>query len=37
VHYDRKIDEIGIDHDATLPGWDEQVLPCGTRWYGAEE
>jgi hypothetical protein len=37
VHYDRKIDEIGIDHDAALPGWDESLLPCGTRWYGAEE
>jgi hypothetical protein len=37
VHYDRKIDEIGIDHDAALPGWDETVMPCGTRFYGAEE
>jgi hypothetical protein len=36
-HYDRKIDDMGIDADAALPPWDESVLPCATRWYGAEE
>lgn len=37
VHYDRKIDELGIDLDVDPPAWDESRLPCGTRWYGAEE
>jgi hypothetical protein len=37
VHYDRKIDELGVDQGVPAPSWDESVLPCGTRWYGAEE
>ncbi len=37
VHYDRKIDELGISAGVEAPPWDESVLPCGTRWYGAEE
>jgi len=37
VHYDRKIDDLGIDLETEAPPWDESVLPCGTDWYGAEE
>lgn len=37
IHYDRKIDEVGIDMAVDAPAWDENLLPCGTRWYGAEE
>jgi hypothetical protein len=37
VHYDRKIDDLGIDLETDAPPWDESVLPCGTDWYGAEE
>ncbi len=37
VHYDRKIDELGIDLATAAPPWDETILPCGDRWYGAEE
>jgi hypothetical protein len=37
VHYDRKIDEMGIDMAVAAPPWDESVIPCGKRWYGAEE
>lgn len=37
VHYDRKIDDLGIELDAEPPAWDESLLPCGTRWYGADE
>jgi hypothetical protein len=37
VHYDRHFDEVGIDQDAALPGWDETRLPCGEVWYGADE
>jgi hypothetical protein len=37
VHYDRKIDDMGIDLAVDAPPWDESLLPCGTRWYGAEE
>jgi len=37
VHYDRKIDDLGITLEADAPPWDESVLPCGDIWYGAEE
>jgi hypothetical protein len=37
VHYDRRFDEVGMDQDADLPGWDETRLPCGEDWYGADE
>jgi hypothetical protein len=33
-HIDRKFDDLGVKSDATLPAWDESVIPCGTRYYG---
>jgi hypothetical protein len=33
-HFDRHMDDFGIDRDVPAPSWDESVLPCGTRWYG---
>jgi hypothetical protein len=33
-HSDHRMDDFGIQLSAPLPGWDESVLPCGTRWYG---
>jgi hypothetical protein len=37
VHYDRKIDDLGIDSKVAAPAWDESVLPCAKKWYGADE
>jgi hypothetical protein len=34
-HSDRRMDDFGIELSAPAPAWDESVLPCGTRWYGA--
>jgi hypothetical protein len=28
------MDDLGIDLAVDEPAWDEQRLPCGTRWYG---
>ena len=33
-HFDRHMDDFGIDRDVPAPEWDETVMPCGTRWYG---
>ncbi|MGE0789042.1 MAG: hypothetical protein AB7S26_25440 [Sandaracinaceae bacterium] len=33
-HDDHTMDDFGIENDVDVPGWDESVLPCGTRWYG---
>ena len=29
-HVDRKLDDLGIQNGASLPDWDEAVMPCGT-------
>jgi hypothetical protein len=33
-HFDRHMDDLGIDLSVPAPAWDESRLPCGTRWYG---
>jgi hypothetical protein len=33
-HFDRHMDDFGIDRNVPAPNWDEGVMPCGTRWYG---
>jgi hypothetical protein len=33
-HFDRHMDDLGIDRSVPAPAWDESILPCGTRWYG---
>ncbi|HVU04174.1 MAG TPA: hypothetical protein VHE30_20595 [Polyangiaceae bacterium] len=33
-HFDRHMDDFGIEYTAAAPPWDESRLPCGTRWYG---
>ena len=33
-HFDRHMDDFGIDKDAPQPEWDETRMPCATRWYG---
>jgi hypothetical protein len=33
-HFDRSMDDFGIDVDVPAPAWDETRMPCGTRWYG---
>ncbi|MFT3922021.1 MAG: hypothetical protein QM778_05770 [Myxococcales bacterium] len=33
-HIDRPMDDLGIDMGVDAPAWNEQLLPCGTRWYG---
>ena len=33
-HFDRHMDDFGIDKNVPAPAWDETRLPCGTRWYG---
>jgi hypothetical protein len=33
-HFDRSMDDFGIDMDVPAPAWDETRMPCGTRWYG---
>jgi hypothetical protein len=33
-HFDRHMDDLGIDLSVAAPTWDESRLPCGTRWYG---
>jgi hypothetical protein len=32
-HFDRNMDDFGIDLEVAPPAWDERILPCGTRWY----
>jgi hypothetical protein len=32
-HFDRSMDDFGIDLAVPAPAWDEQRMPCGTRWY----
>jgi len=34
AHTDRKMDDLGIKNNATLPAWDESIMPCGTQFYG---
>jgi len=36
AHTDRKMDDLGIQHNATLPAWDESIMPCGTEFYGGQ-
>ena len=33
-HFDRHMDDFGIDLSVPAPAWNEEILPCGTRWYG---
>jgi len=33
-HFDRHMDDLGIELSVPAPAWDEQRLPCGDRWYG---
>jgi hypothetical protein len=33
-HFDRHMDDLGIDKSVPAPAWDEARMPCGTRWYG---
>jgi hypothetical protein len=37
THDDHTFDDLGISNGVAAPLWDESRLPCGTRWYGAEE
>ncbi|HEY3494045.1 MAG TPA: hypothetical protein VGK73_05135 [Polyangiaceae bacterium] len=37
THDDHTFDDLGISNAVAAPAWDESRLPCGTRWYGAEE
>lgn len=37
THDDHTFDDLGISNGVPAPAWDESRLPCGTRWYGAEE
>jgi hypothetical protein len=37
THDDHTFDDLGISNGVAAPMWDESRLPCGTRWYGAEE
>jgi hypothetical protein len=34
AHTDRKMDDLGVENGATLPAWDESIMPCGTTFYG---
>ena len=36
-HFDRHMDDLGIDLEVDEPAWDEQRMPCATRWYGGGE
>jgi hypothetical protein len=36
THIDRKLDDLGIRSGATLPAWDETIMPCGDRYYAGE-
>jgi hypothetical protein len=36
AHTDRKMDDLGIQHNAALPPWDESIMPCGTEFYGGQ-
>lgn len=34
-HTNRKMDSLGVKSGTDLPpGWDENAMPCGTRYYG---
>lgn len=33
-HFDRHMDDLGIELSVPAPAWDETRLPCGDRWYG---
>jgi hypothetical protein len=33
-HFDRHMDDLGIDRAVDEPEWDEARFPCATRWYG---
>jgi hypothetical protein len=33
-HFDRHMDDFGIDLDVPEPAWDEGRMPCAVRWYG---
>ena len=35
-HFDRHMDDFGIDREVAAPEWDEARMPCATRWYGGE-
>lgn len=35
-HFDRHMDDLGIDLDVEEPAWDEGRMPCATRWYGGD-
>jgi hypothetical protein len=37
THDDHTFDDLGFSNHVALPGWDESRLPCGERWYGAEQ
>jgi hypothetical protein len=36
-HFDRHMDDLGIDLDVDEPAWDENRMPCAERWYGGGE
>jgi hypothetical protein len=33
-HFDRHMDDFGIDRAVDVPAWDETRMPCAERWYG---
>lgn len=33
AHTDRKLDDLGVKSGATLPAWDETIMPCGSDYY----
>jgi hypothetical protein len=36
-HTDRHFDNLGIELKTAAPKWDDQLLPCGTQWYGGSQ
>jgi hypothetical protein len=36
THIDRKLDDLGIQSGASVPAWDETIMPCGDRYYAGE-
>ncbi|MFT3925221.1 MAG: hypothetical protein QM778_21975 [Myxococcales bacterium] len=35
AHSDRKLDDLGVKSGESLPAWDETIMPCGSKYYGA--
>ena len=35
-HTERRFDDLGIKSGASLPTWNETLMPCGSEFYGAQ-